>query len=263
MPRPARSAVAFLAGPAPPPTVAEEVALTARVAAGDRGARDELIVRNVPLVISIAKRYRGRGVDFDDLISAGCTGLVRAADAYDAGRRTPGGTPPRFSTCASWWIRRAMQREFDGHLIHVPAHLCDDVRRWRRDGADPARLTPRMRAVVACRGRRVVRDDGHGGSLLGFLPDRAARDGPGMVDLGAALATLTAVERDVLCRRRGLDGREPEMAMDIARGYGKGRGWTFYIEQKAIGKLKEALTGVAMPRRVRWRKATAAVGVVV
>ncbi len=100
-------------------TAAEEVALAKRIERGDRQAKERMINSNLRLVVSIAKRYRGHGVSFGDLIQEGVIGLNRAAEKFDWRKGF------KFSTYATWWIRQACQRAISnqGRTIRVPAHV--------------------------------------------------------------------------------------------------------------------------------------------
>ena len=100
-------------------TAAEEVVLAKRIERGDRAAKQEMIESNLRLVISIAKRYRGLGVPFLDLIQEGTIGLNRAAEKFDWRRGY------KFSTYATWWIRQAVQRALanQGKTIRLPMHI--------------------------------------------------------------------------------------------------------------------------------------------
>src|SRR5215208_5841633 len=82
----------------------EEIDLSKRAKKGDKAARKRLIEKNLKLVVSIAKKSRGRGLSFDDLIQEGNIGLIRAVEKFDHDRGL------RFSTYATWWIRQAVQR---------------------------------------------------------------------------------------------------------------------------------------------------------
>jgi RNA polymerase primary sigma factor len=100
-------------------TAAEEVALAKRVERGDRAAKERMINSNLRLVVHIAKRYRGRGVPFGDLIQEGVIGLNRAVEKFDWRKGF------KFSTYATWWIRQACQRAISNssRTIRVPAHV--------------------------------------------------------------------------------------------------------------------------------------------
>src|ERR687890_1709527 len=94
----------------------EEIDLSKRVKKGDNAARKRLIEKNLKLVVSIAKKSRGRGLSFEDLIQEGNIGLIRAVEKFDPDRGF------RFSTYATWWIRQAVQRAVadKGRTIRIP-----------------------------------------------------------------------------------------------------------------------------------------------
>ena len=106
----------------------EEKDLSRRAHAGDMRARQKLIESNLRLVISIAKKYRGRGVLFEDLIQEGNAGLIRAVEKFDPEMGN------RFSTYATWWIRQGVTRAVADHArtVRLPAHVVDAIYRLRR-----------------------------------------------------------------------------------------------------------------------------------
>jgi RNA polymerase primary sigma factor len=106
----------------------EEIALSRQAKAGDERARQRLMEKNLRLVVSVAKRYRGMGLPFEDLIQEGNIGLMRAIDKYDPERGY------RFSTYATWWIRQAVQRTVAdrGRTIRLPVHMGDKIRKMAR-----------------------------------------------------------------------------------------------------------------------------------
>src|SRR5918998_729290 len=106
----------------------EERELSHRAHQGDKEARRRLIESNLRLVISVAKKYRGRGVAFEDLIQEGNAGLIKAVERFDP---TLGN---RFSTYATWWIRQSVTRAIADHArtVRLPAHVVDAVFRLRR-----------------------------------------------------------------------------------------------------------------------------------
>ncbi len=109
-------------------THAEEVDLSKRAKAGDKRARQRLIEKNLRLVVSVAKRYRGMGLPFEDLIQEGNIGLMKAVEKFDPDRGW------RFSTYATWWVRQAVQRAVadKGRTIRVPVHMGDKIRKMAR-----------------------------------------------------------------------------------------------------------------------------------
>jgi RNA polymerase primary sigma factor len=106
----------------------EEIDLGRRTREGNKTARSKLIEKNLRLVIPIAKKYRGMGLPFGDLIQEGNIGLMRAADKFDPEKGF------RFSTYATWWIRQAVQRAVadKGRTIRVPVHMGEKIRKMAR-----------------------------------------------------------------------------------------------------------------------------------
>ena len=106
----------------------EEIDLSLRAKAGDRRARQRLIEKNLRLVVSVAKKYRGYGLPFEDLIQEGNIGLMKAVEKFDPDRGF------RFSTYATWWVRQAVQRAVadKGRTIRVPVHRGDKLRKMAR-----------------------------------------------------------------------------------------------------------------------------------
>ena len=106
----------------------EEINLSNRAKAGDERARRRLTEKNLRLVISVAKKYRGMGLPFEDLIQEGNLGLMKAIDKFDPDRGY------RFSTYATWWIRQAVQRSVadKGRTIRVPVHMGEKIRKMAR-----------------------------------------------------------------------------------------------------------------------------------
>jgi RNA polymerase primary sigma factor len=109
-------------------THAEEIDLSKGAKAGDKGARQRLIEKNLRLVVSVAKKYRGMGLPFEDLIQEGNIGLMKAVEKFDPDRGW------RFSTYATWWVRQAVQRAVadKGRTIRVPVHMGDKIRKMAR-----------------------------------------------------------------------------------------------------------------------------------
>jgi RNA polymerase sigma factor (sigma-70 family) len=229
-----------------------------------RAARDRLILANLRLVISTARRYRGRGLALEDLVQEGALGLRRAAELFDPDRGF------RFSTYAGWWIRQAMQRALlnDRALVRVPVHVAERLARVGRAadvllpelGRPPSAAeiasalgstTERVEAALAATPElvsldRTVGEDG-GTPLRDLIADQGpgpeeivlARMGEGLAD--AALAGLRARERLVLSLRLGLESGTPSTLVEVGRRLGITRERVRQIERDALRRLREDL----------------------
>jgi RNA polymerase primary sigma factor len=211
----------------------EEIELSKRAKQGEAHARHRLVEKNLRLVVSVAKRYRGMGLPFEDLIQEGNIGLMKAVEKFDPDKGF------RFSTYATWWIRQAVQRAVadKGRTIRVPVHMGDKIRKMARTynglSAELGR-EPTDEEVAKGLGWTVeeVRDvkgalpdasslnqplssEEDASELGDFVEDERASDTPGEVmremetaGLQEAIRRLPERHRYVLIRRYGLDDHE-------------------------------------------------------
>ncbi len=226
----------------------EEIDLSSRTREGDETARRQLIERNLRLVIPIAKKYRGKGLPFGDLIQEGNIGLMRAADKFDPERGF------RFSTYATWWIRQAVQRAVanKGRTIRVPVHMGEKVRKMARAynelsvqlereptdeevaerlGWDVDRVRDVKSAIPDATSLNQPLNSDEGSSELGDLleDERESRVASEVVQklekrrLMESVERLPERQRRVLVRRYGLDGEEPATLADLSEELGVSR----------------------------------------
>src|SRR5215218_7567024 len=167
---------------------AEERELSTRSREGDEEARARLIESNLRLVISVAKKYRGRGVLFEDLIQEGNAGLIRAVERFDPALGN------RFSTYATWWIRQAVARAIADHAraVRLPSHVMDALFRLRKAesalsvelGRDPTEEELTERLGVKPEEVRKLREVSQPiGSINAFVGRDGAEEGAPLGDL--------------------------------------------------------------------------------
>ena len=246
----------------------QEMQLSRRTEAGDELARQRLIEKNLKLVVSVAKKYRGYGLPFEDLIQEGNIGLIKAVKKYDPERGF------RFSTYAIWWIRQAIQRAVadKSRVIRVPAHMGEKIRKMLRTKNQlSAELghEPTDEAVAERLGwsadevrevKKVVPDpmsldsplsSEEGASSLGSLiEDERVSDTPGMVLreveeawLGEAIGGLPERHRHVLVRRYGLDERKPATLAEVGDELKMSRERVRQVQRQAELMLKNSEYG--------------------
>jgi RNA polymerase primary sigma factor len=240
----------------------EEKDLSRRAHAGDGRARQRLIESNLRLVISIAKKYRGRGVPFEDLIQEGNAGLIRAVEKFDPEMGN------RFSTYATWWIRQAVTRALADHgrTVRLPAHVVDALYRLRRaenslslelgrdateeELADRLDVRPeearRLREVgqpISSINARMNADEG---SEMGeLLPDERSGEDYARVEAGQweltlveAVRSLPEREAKVLEMRHGLDGSETRTLREVSEALGISQERARQVEIKALRTIR-------------------------
>src|SRR5919112_459231 len=249
----------------------EELDLSMRVKRGDKAARKRLIEKNLKLVVSIAKKSRGRGLSFEDLIQEGNIGLIRAVEKFDPDRGF------RFSTYATWWIRQAVQRAVadKGTTIRVPVHMTEKMRKmahtynelWAELKRAPSDEMVAERLGWSVEDIREVKDampgattslnqhltSDEGSSELGeFVEDERSSDTLGTVmsrmetsQLGEAIDSLPERYRYVLVRRYGLDGKDPATLAELGDELEISREMVRQLQLKAVQVLKSGEFGCA------------------
>jgi RNA polymerase primary sigma factor len=200
----------------------DEVRLARLAACGDEAAKRRLVEANLRLVVAIARRYRGMGLDLLDLIQEGNVGLIAAVDRYDWRRDV------KFATFASWWIRRDICRALStkSRLIRLPLHVAQSAE-LRRAEPRPISLSEPV-ADGDVRFEDLLSDDGEGD------PARLVQDGP---DATIVLSRLSARGRRILELRYGLNGRRPRTLSDVASELGVSRERIRQLERKTLLEL--------------------------
>ncbi len=248
----------------------EEIDLSKRAKAGDQKARQRLIEKNLRLVISVAKKYRGMGLPFEDLIQEGNIGLMKAVEKFDPDRGW------RFSTYATWWVRQAVQRAVadKGRTIRVPVHMGEKIRKmartynelsaeFEREPTDEEAARGLGWTVEEVRGvkdampdatslNRPLGNDEEGSEVGEFVEDERASDTPGEVmremeteGLQVAMEGLPERHRYVLVRRYGLDDQKPATLADLSEELKVSRERVRQLQREAERMLRNGEYGRA------------------
>ena len=249
----------------------EEIDLGRRTREGDETARSELIEKNLRLVIPVAKKYRGMGLPFGDLIQEGNIGLMRAADKFDPEKGF------RFSTYATWWIRQAVQRALadKSRTIRLPVHMGDRIRKVSRAYRELSVELERepTKEELAERLGWIIEKVSH---AIEVMPDATSLDKPlgfedGATELGSLIvdgqssdmpdAVIQEMEfeqlretieklpermRYVLVRRYGLAGLDPATLTELADELDISRERIRQIQCEALQVLKRGQYTVAL-----------------
>jgi RNA polymerase primary sigma factor len=251
-------------------TAAEEIKLAKKIEKGDMSAKSRLIEANLRLVVSVAKKYIGRGMLFLDLIQEGNLGLIKAIDKYDYKKGF------KFSTYATWWIRQAVTRAIadQARIIRIPVHMVENVNKYIRiqirlfqklgrepnseEIAELLSVTPdRVREIMKIAQETVSLDTPIGEDeeiyLSDFVEDLKVEAPPDAATfsmlqkhLQIVLSTLKDRERKIIKLRYGLHDGYPRTLEELGREFKLTRERIRQIEFKALGKLRNTKKNISL-----------------